>query len=465
MDAGHIVFNEFDVRSVMEASESMEMARRYREGDGVEKDPARAAGILGELSDSGYAPAAASLGYMHLVGEGIPKDMCQAEHYLTIAADSGDAGSMCNLGVMLAESDPGRALEWFRRAAEAGSLSAMRNVAAMDQENAIAWLQRAADLGDIDSIVILAAKYRNGDGVPVDKARAAELYRIAADKGDMEAQYDLAFMLDSAEGIPEDRAEAERYFILSADQGDTDACLCIGGILYERGEFDRAESYFLSAAMKEDVKAQYNLGLLYMEGEHADIGKAREWFEAAAEQGFVLAFTMLGSMDLDAGDMGSAASRFKVAAEAGEPTAQYNYGALGLSGQISMPFEEAAGWVSKSAQQGFQPALEVLMRLNAQGRSCEGNPLCNRLPRCACPLSHSPRRRLQPHRCHWGCRPRRGRPPSRASGCACISGWGPDAVCGAPWIRGRLSHRRCSATRPSPAGSLSCIPASRRPRP
>ena len=390
----------------MEASESMEMARRYREGDGVEKDPVKAAGILAELSDSGYAPAAASLGYMHLVGEGIPKDMCQAEHYLTIAADSGDAGSMCNLGVMFAESDPGRALEWFRKAAEAGSLSAMRNVAAMDQENAISWLQRAADLGDIDSIVILASKYRNGDGVPEDKPKAAELYRIAADRGDMEAQYDLAFMLDAGEGIPVDRAEAEKYFILSADQGDTDACLCIGGILYERGEFDRAESYFLSAAMKEDVKAQYNLGLLYMEGDHADIGKAREWFEAAADQGFVLAFTMLGSMDLDSGDMKSAAKRFKVAAEAGEPTAQYNYGALGLSGQIDMPFQEAAGWVSKSAQQGFQPALEVLMRLNAQGRSSSGNPSSGlrRATSCACRRLCNRLLRPGPRLCRWGCR-------------------------------------------------------------
>ena len=393
----------------MEPSDGFEKARRLREGDGVERDPVAASDILRELADAGDPKAAASLGYMHLVGEGIPKDIRQAEHYLTIAADSGDTGAMCNLGVLKHETDPAAALSWYSRAAESGSVSAMRNAASLDPGNAVAWLQRAADLGDPDSICILAAKYRNGDGVELDKARAAELYRKAADLGDPGAQYDLAFMLDCGEGIPADPAEAERYFEMAADQGDTDACLCIGGILYERGDFPRAESYFLSAAMKDDVKAQYNLGLLYL-GDHGappDMAKAREWFDAAAEQGFVLAHTMLGSLDLDSGDVAAAAEHFRFSAEAGEPTAQYNLGALGLSGQIEMPFEESAGWVSKSASNGFQPAMELLMRLNSQrishlsngtsprpGRQCARRgppPLCPRPP---------PWRRLY----RWGCR-------------------------------------------------------------
>lgn len=351
----------------MDASARSEEARRLREGDGVEKDPVAAAAILAELSDAGDTEASASLGYMNMVGEGIPKDLCQAEHYITKAAEAGDVRSMCNLGVLLTDSDPGRALEWFRRAADLGSIAAMRNIAALDKDSAVEWLGRAADLGDTDSLCILASMYRNGSGVDMDKVRAAELYRAAADLGDPGAQYDLAFMLDAGEGIPADPAEAERYFALSADQGDTDACLCIGGILFERGEYSRAEHYFLSAAMKEDVKAQYNLGLLYI-GDYLgspDPAKAREWFEASAEQGFVLSHTMLGTMDLDSGDADAASVHFRYAAEQGEPTSQYNLGALGLSNQIRMPFEEAAGWVSRSAQQGFQPAIELLARLNS----------------------------------------------------------------------------------------------------
>ena len=349
--------------------ELLEEARRYREGDGVGKDPAKAAEILSDLSAQGVPEASASLGYMYLVGEGVAKDADSARRHLEIAAESGDPKSMCNLGVLFSESDPERAKEWFVRAADAGSITAMRNLAATDAESAMDWLNRAADLGDPDSICVLASKYRNGDGVPVDKAHAAELYRRAADAGDMEAQYDFAFMLDSGEGIPEDRAEAERYFRLSADQGDTDACLCIGGILFERGDYGEAESYFFNAAMKDDVRAQYNLGLLYSGGYlgEPDNEKAREWFEMSADQGFILSHTMVGNMDLDAGDVKGAEAHFRIASDAGEPTAQYNLGALGLSGQIKMGFEEAVGLISRSAQQGFQPALEVLMRLNSSG--------------------------------------------------------------------------------------------------
>ena len=156
---------------------------------------------------------------------------------------------------------------------------------------------------------------------------------------------------------------------MSADQGDTDACLCMGGILFERSEFTEAEQYFMSAALKGDVKAQYNIGLLYM-GDYLgapDAEKAREWFEMAAEEGFAFAQTMLGNMAMDSGDVKSAEGFFRSAAEQGEPTAQYNLGALGLSSQIKMGYEEAVEWLTKAAQAGMEPAYQILMQLNSQG--------------------------------------------------------------------------------------------------
>ena len=226
---------------------------------------------------------------------------------------------------------------------------------------------RMAEQGHPDAKYILATKYRNGEGVEMDKAKAAQLYRELADQGDSDAQYDLAFMLDNGEGIPQDRSESERYFKLSADQGDSDACLCYGGILFERGEYREAEKYFMTSAMKGDVKAEYNLGLLYI-GEYfgePDKAKAREWFESAADKGFSYAQSMLGSMMLDEGDLKEAELYFRDAAEQGEPTAQYNLGALGISGQIEMDDKEAIQWLSKSAANGYEPAFQVLMKLNS----------------------------------------------------------------------------------------------------
>ena len=262
-----------------DAASLRELGNRYREGDGVDMDPAKAAELLSEASDLGDAQAASSLGYMLMVGEGVPADRPAAEAQLRRAADAGIATAMCNLGVLLSDTAPDESVSWFVRAAEAGSLRAVKNLAAayssgsgvpLDKGRAAEYYRRASDLGDADSMCVLASMLRNGDGVPVDKPGAkpgaAELYRRAADQGDSEAQYDLAFMLDAGEGITQDRAEAERLFRLSADQGDTDACLCLGGILYERGDYEGAEGYFTDAALKGEVKAMYNLGLMYSEG-------------------------------------------------------------------------------------------------------------------------------------------------------------------------------------------------------
>lgn len=312
-----------------------ELGRHYRDSDIV-----LAVGYLERASDLGDVGSASSLGYIYLTGEGVEPDPERARLHLTRAAEAGDATAMCNMG-FLCSSDPGESVGWFRRAAEAGSVRGMKN---------------------------LATAYATGqEGIPMDKAMAAELYSRAADLGDPDAQYDLAFMLDSGEGIPMDRGRAETLFRAAADQGDTDACLCMGGILFERGEYADAEGYFLSAAMRDDVKAEYNLGLLYM-GDYLgepDTDKAREWFDSAAEKGFAYAQTMVGTMELDAGNVGGAESMFRAAAEQGEPMAQYNLGALGLSNQIGMGFGESVEWLTKAAQQGVEPAYRILMQLNS----------------------------------------------------------------------------------------------------
>ena len=297
-----------------DAASLRELGNRYREGDGVDMDPAKAAELLSEASDLGDAQAASSLGYMLMVGEGVPADRPAAEAQL-------------------------------RRAAE--------------------YYRRASDLGDADSMCVLASMLRNGDGVPVDKPGAAELYRRAADLGDSEAQYDLAFMLDAGEGIPQDHAEAERLFRLSADQGDTDACLCLGGILYERGDYEGAEGYFTDAALKGEVKAMYNLGLMYSEGSlgEPDTGKAEEWFESAAQEGFAYAQTSLAGILYGRGDVEGAARWYRKAADQGEPTAMYNLGAFGISGMMEMEDREAMDLLVRAASAGVQEAVELLSRI------------------------------------------------------------------------------------------------------
>ncbi len=341
------------------------------------QDPVGAAGLYAQASDLGDVQASSSLGYMYMVGEGVDVDMAKARLYLERAVDGGETKAMCNLGNIILEEDPLAALDLFERAGELGSTGGMRNAATMyrtgagipvDLPKAVEWLGRAAET-DVDSMVVLAHILRTGEGVESDKPRAVELYRRAAELGDMYAQYDLAMMLDAGDGVPMDRKEAERWFREAAAQGDNDARLCIGGMLYERRDFQEAETFFMDAALDGDVKAMYNLALIYVEGSlgEPDMVKAKDWLESASEIGFAYAQTMLGSMLMDEGKVKEAAELFRKSADQNEPSAMYNLAALGLSGQIKMDDKEAIRLLMGSAEAGMPEAQELLMRMSSQG--------------------------------------------------------------------------------------------------
>lgn len=354
----------------MEADELRTKADQIREAD-----PAGAAGLYEKAAALGDAASCSSLGYMLMVGEGIPADREKAVEWLSEASDLGDVKAMCNLGSLVLEDDPVRALGLFEKAGEMGSITGMRNAAVMhrtgagipiDMGKAVEWLSKASET-DVPSMAALAHILRTGEGVPADKPRAAELYRRAAGMGDADSQYDLAMMLDSGDGIPVDRDEAERWFREAAEGGDNDARLCLGGILYERGDYAGAEGMFSDAALDNDVKAMYNLALLYLGGElgYKDPAKAEEWLETASDEGFAFAQTMLGTMALERNDPKKAESMFRKAADQNEPTAMYNLGALALSGRIKMDDKEAMDLLVRAAGAGMPEAQELVRRLTS----------------------------------------------------------------------------------------------------
>lgn len=339
-------------------------------------DPQKAAELYAEASDLGDIPASLSLGSMYLIGREIPKDWEKARVYTQRAADAGDSTGICNLGVLYTDTDCAKALELFEKAGEMGNISAIRNAAVLlrtgggvpvDSARAAEWLEKGVDMDDPSCMAVLAHMLRVGEGIPGDKPRAAGLYRRAADAGDRDSMYDLAMMLDNGDGIPEDRTESEKWFRKAADLGDDDARLCIGGILYEKGDYAGAASYFTDAAMDGDVKAMYNLALMYLGQELNDPAKGREWLEAAAEKGFAYAETMLGSMLLDEGRPKEAETWLRKAADQNEPTAMYNLGAVALAGRIDMSTEEAVQYLVKAAETGVQEAAQLLSKLSSNG--------------------------------------------------------------------------------------------------
>ena len=61
-------------------------------------------------------------------------------------------------------------------------------------------------------------RYRHGDGVAVDSARAFALIERAAQQGDAAAMFTLSNMLEAGEGAPRDRKAAHKWIEAAAQR-------------------------------------------------------------------------------------------------------------------------------------------------------------------------------------------------------------------------------------------------------
>ena len=100
-------------------------------------------------------------------------------------------------------------------------------------------------------------------------------------------------------------------------------------------------------------------------------GKAREWWEKAAKQGFPPAQTGMGLL-YTYGKNGvprddkKALEWFKKAAAQNEAFAQYNIAiAYGLGKGVPRDFDKQREWLEKAAAQHFAPAEKMLKELDA----------------------------------------------------------------------------------------------------
>lgn len=118
-------------------------------------------------------------------------------------------------------------------------------------------LRAAADKGDVEAQVALGDRYRFGDRVSQDDAKAARWYRLAADQGHAKAQFELGAMYYYGWGVSQDNAKAAQLYRLAAEQGNADAQLEIG-LMYRYGEgvtkdYISAYAWLILAADRDEV--------------------------------------------------------------------------------------------------------------------------------------------------------------------------------------------------------------------
>jgi len=176
------------------------------------------------------------------------------------------------------------------------------NGVSKDTDEALKWLVKSADQGYARAQSDLGAFYLMGRHVTRDTERGAELLLKAARQGEPGAFYDLGVMYRDGLGVQKDVEKAKVHFLTAAAKRHALAQYGLARMSYDEGDFKEAARWYEKAGDQGDLKALYNLGYMYHEGQGVarDYKKANALFLRVADQG---RFEQEGSLSYKAMDM------------------------------------------------------------------------------------------------------------------------------------------------------------------
>ena len=160
-----------------------------------------------------------------------------------------------------------------------------------------------------------------------------------------------------------------------APQSEIDEQYQLGRQALGAKDYKQALMWFQKAAEQGHSIAQFNLAVMYYEGEgvEKDLKQAAIWCSKAAEQGYSVAQFSLGVMyNKGKGvekDREQAASWYLKAAKHGDADAQFNLAHMYQRGKgVKKDLEQAASWYLKAAQQGVSDAQYSLAGMYEDGQ-------------------------------------------------------------------------------------------------
>jgi uncharacterized protein len=132
-----------------------------------------------------------------------------------------------------------------------------------------------------------------------DYPRAVAEWKGPAERGDADAQFNLGQAYKLGRGVPVDLARAEELFSKAAAKGHFQAADNYGLLLFQRGERVRAMPYIKAASDRGDPRSQYLLGIAHFNGDTV----VKDWVRAyalvslAQQAGLAQAAPALAQMD------------------------------------------------------------------------------------------------------------------------------------------------------------------------
>lgn len=236
---------------------------------------------------------------------------------------------------------------------------------------------------DVAALTLLGRLSLEGAGAPKDARQALQWFRRAADAGGKEAAYLFGAAALSGKDIPKDRALARDYLGKAGDHPAAlnllgELALENNG---EAPDFEKALGFFKRAATLDDPDAAYSLALLYKSGRGVakDEKEAAKWLRRAVDDhGHVAAMVELAIMEFNgvgvARNQTDAVALLRRAAQNGNAVAQNRLARLLAAGVgVEKNLQDAARWNELARGSGLiDESLDSLLK--AQGSTAGTAP-------------------------------------------------------------------------------------------
>ncbi|MGX1692248.1 tetratricopeptide repeat protein [Brevundimonas naejangsanensis] len=257
-----------------------------------------------------------------------------------VAAGDPEAAASLASALEITGGDPERSERLWAQALRDGSQNARLNIGMRrlmnddpaDDAEAIAWLNGLDAKYQPAAAYPLGRAYLFGAGVQQDLKKGTRLIQTAVrtDPGNVDAQFLLGRAYQNGWGVPVDVDAARTHLTLAADSGDPRAQWNLGMLLLDGGapsELATAYRYVRQAAEQNFESGMISLAVMLAVGQGVtpDPAQARLWYARAAENGSAHALRALGMMILvgegGASDPVQGAAYVELAAEGGDANA------------------------------------------------------------------------------------------------------------------------------------------------
>lgn len=237
----------------------------------------------------------------------------------------------------------------------------------------------------------LGSLYENGfGGVAMDTHQAAVWYERSANAGNPFGQYSVGRLYHNGRDKPIDENQAQHWFDKAMANGlkaaaeplakadDPIISFIAARIAGDEKHYSQAFAWYQSAAEQGYAIAQFNLAMMYKQGQSVvkNEAEALKWCTASAEQGLTLAQNCLGGIYAQGAgvkqNFTEAAQWYRRAAEQRQANAEYNLGFMYMEGDgVSQNDAEAAKWIRRAAEQGLMSAQNTLGWMYQNGKGVD----------------------------------------------------------------------------------------------